>query len=257
MSILLHGKVYAFDLDGTLCHTPNGNEYAKSTPIKYRIIRVNQLHAAGHTIIIYTARGCKSGCTPELRALTKQQLKDWGVSYATLVMGQKIFYDQLIDDKAISDIQWEKEEGVGQPGIIAGSFELMHPGYIKQFNDVAAMMPHIIVALHENNGKRKQLMTVEERTEMLLSLRQVDKVIPYKTEKDLLELLKKNCPHVRILGNDYIGRDYTGMELGQAVHFVNRDHGWSTSKLINKLRGNTKNEGNRNRRRRVHRKSRS
>ena len=243
-------KVYAFDLDGTLCDTPNGNDYANSVPIRSRIIRVNLLHNAGHNIIIYTARGCKSGCTPELRDLTKKQLLDWKISHDSLVMGQKIFYDILVDDKAISVDQWDKESEVGTLGIIAGSFDIMHPGYIKQFNEAREICSRILVCLQEK-GKRPPLVPLDDRIEMLESLRQVDRVMVYKTENDLLDVLKINCPHVRILGSDYLGRNYTGQELGQDVYYANRDHGWSTTSFLSKIRkNNNHDQGNRNRRKR-------
>ena len=58
----------------------------------------------------------------------------------------------------------------------------------------------------------------------------------YQTEEDLLNLLTENTPHIRILGTDYKNKDYTGKNIpGNAVHFHNRDHGWSCSKLRNKI----------------------
>jgi len=230
-------KIYAFDLDGTLCHTPGGNDYLNSTPIQYRINYVNQLARQGHTIIIFTARGCRSGLTPELQALTANQLKDWRITHHELIMGHKPHFDLLIDDKAVHVSRWERENPVGPPGIIAGSFDVMHPGYIEMFDDAIKVCSRLIVCLQER-GKRPSFMSVEDRKMMLLSLKQVNEVIPYKTEADLLQVLKKNSPHVRILGEDYIDKDYTGMELHQDVYFINRKHGWSTTKLLQKIRGN-------------------
>lgn len=244
-------KVYAFDLDGTLCHTPNGNDYANSTPIKSRIIHANRLFAKGNRIIIYTARGCKTGLTSHLEALTKHQLKEWKISHHELVMGQKIHYDILVDDKAISADRWEKEQELGTLGIISGSFDVLHPGYIKMFKEAELVCSRILVALQEK-GKRQPILSVEDRIERMMALRCVNKVITYTTEEDLVRVLKANSPHVRILGNDYIGKDYTGMHLGQDVHYVDRSHGWSTTRFLDKLRGNKqpKKKNNRNRRNR-------
>ncbi len=89
--------ILAFDLDGTLCKTV-GNDYKNSTPIQYRINRVNELYKTC-TIIIFTGRGSSSGIN--WTKLTKKQLKEWGVKHHRLIMG-KPSYDFLIDDKAMN-----------------------------------------------------------------------------------------------------------------------------------------------------------
>ena len=47
----------------------------------------------------------------------------------------------------------------------------------------------------------------------------------------MVELLKGLQPDIRFLGDDYRGRTYTGFELNIPVHYLNRDHGWSTTKF--------------------------
>lgn len=89
---------YCFDLDGTLCTTEA--EYADAQPIPERIAVVNALYDAGHKIIIDTAR-CYvlKERLEEIRALTLNQLKLWGVQYHELRIGSKIAADVYVDDK--------------------------------------------------------------------------------------------------------------------------------------------------------------
>lgn len=87
---------YAFDLDGTLCTLTNG-EYEKAEPLWDRIDHVNNLHALGHVILIFTARGAMS--KRDLRSFTESQLLSWGVKFDELITG-KPHFDILIDDKA-------------------------------------------------------------------------------------------------------------------------------------------------------------
>ena len=91
--------IFCFDLDNTLCSSPNLN-YSEAVPLKSRIQAVQSLHREGHKIIISTARGSKSGLNFE--ALTRRQLDLWGLDFATLHMG-KPAADFYVDDKAISD----------------------------------------------------------------------------------------------------------------------------------------------------------
>lgn len=89
-------KTFAFDLDGTLCTLTDG-KYDTAEPYLDRIRHVNTLFDAGHTILIFTARGATS--KRDLRDFTLDQLSAWGVKFHELVTG-KPHFDLLIDDKA-------------------------------------------------------------------------------------------------------------------------------------------------------------
>ena len=123
-----------------------------------------------------------------------------------------------------------------QNGIIAGSFDLIHPGYIKMFLEAKKICKHLSIALHEDptlqrDKKQKCILSTDEREEILLSIRYVDRVFRYKTEEDLYNLLNQNKFEVRILGDDYIDKQITGPNLSNNIHYINRSHGWSTTKL--------------------------
>jgi FMN phosphatase YigB (HAD superfamily) len=87
---------YIFDLDNTLCSDTNGN-YKEAKPFLDRIKRVNELHKK-NIIIIYTGRGLKT----KSQALTRKQLKEWGVKYHELIF-KKPFYHFWVDDRCIKD----------------------------------------------------------------------------------------------------------------------------------------------------------
>lgn len=89
--------IYCFDLDGTLC-SDTGGDYANATPRPEVISKLNELYDAGHTIIVYTARGSTTGL--DWRELTEAQLKSWNVKHHRLIMG-KPGGDVFIDDKCI------------------------------------------------------------------------------------------------------------------------------------------------------------
>lgn len=120
-------------------------------------------------------------------------------------------------------------------GIIAGNFDVLHPGYIKMFKAAAEKCDCLIVLLHkdpsiERPDKLKPILSVEERKEMLLELKSICDVIPYTYEIQLLDILKSGDFDIRFLGDDYIGKSFTGDNLNIPIHYLNRDHGWSTTK---------------------------
>jgi glycerol-3-phosphate cytidylyltransferase len=121
-------------------------------------------------------------------------------------------------------------------GVIAGNFDVIHPGYIKMFKECKSYCKQFIVLLHtdqsiERPHKLKPILTKEERTEILTSIRFINGIAYYTYEKELVDLLKRLSPDIRFLGDDYRGKTYTGFELDIPIHYLNRDHGWSTTKF--------------------------
>lgn len=121
-------------------------------------------------------------------------------------------------------------------GVIAGNFDVIHPGYIKMFKECKSYCEQFIVLLHtdpsiERPEKLKPILTKEERTEVLTSIKFIDGIAYYTYEKELVDLIKRLSPDIRFLGDDYRGKTYTGFELDIPIHYLNRDHGWSTTKF--------------------------
>ena len=121
-------------------------------------------------------------------------------------------------------------------GIIAGNFDIIHPGYVAMFKECKDNCDRFIVLLHsdpsiERPNKLKPILSTEERVEMLKCFRQIDDVLTYNLESELHELIVLLKPDIRFLGDDYKEKDYTGKDLNIPVHWIGRDHGWSTTKF--------------------------
>jgi glycerol-3-phosphate cytidylyltransferase len=121
-------------------------------------------------------------------------------------------------------------------GVIAGNFDVLHPGYIAMFKEMKENCDCLIVLLHtdpsiERPHKLRPILSSSERKEMLESLKYVDDVIRYTYEEQLLDLLKMGEFDIRFLGDDYINKPFTGDNLKIPIHYMNRDHGWSTTKF--------------------------
>ena len=126
-------------------------------------------------------------------------------------------------------------------GIICGSFDLIHPGYVRMFKDAKNVCEELVVALQgdptiDRPDKCRPVQSLEDRREVLESLLHIDHIETYNTEKELLELLQNVLYDVRILGTDYVGRDdYTGAKIGKPVYYHERNHEYSTTSLKNKI----------------------
>ena len=124
-------------------------------------------------------------------------------------------------------------------GIIAGNFDVIHPGYIEMFNEMKKHVNEIHVLLHIDPSlnrpeKIKPILSVLDRKMTLMALNGIIEVSSYNTEQELLQLIIDINPEIRFLGENYINRaDYTGYGLPPKIIFLKRDHGWSTTKFKN------------------------
>ena len=80
-------------------------------------------------------------------------------------------------------------------------------------------------------SKYKPVIPIYERYKTLMSIKYIDEVYIYQTEEDLLNLINFFKPDVRILGEDYIGKSFTGDDLPIKIIYTTRSHGWSTTKI--------------------------
>ena len=124
----------------------------------------------------------------------------------------------------------------GKIGFTAGNFDLLHPGYIYTFETAKEHCDYFMVFLQRDPSetrftKYKPVVPLYERYKTLMSIKYIDEVVCYDDEDDLLRLIEFYKPDVRILGDDYIGKRFTGDHLSIEVIYTTRSHGWSTTKI--------------------------
>lgn len=121
-------------------------------------------------------------------------------------------------------------------GLVTGSFDLIHPGYIRLLKDAKSVCEYLVVALQDDpsidrpKSKSKPVFTKKERFEILMSIRYVDEVRYYQTEDELILLILDIRPDIRILGTDYLNKPITGKGMTR-IYYHDRNTGWSTTKL--------------------------
>ena len=121
-------------------------------------------------------------------------------------------------------------------GVIAGNFDVIHPGYIYMFDECKKHCDILLLLLHDDPSierpeKIKPILDLNERNMILSSLKQIDRIITYQIESDLYDILKTEQIDIRFLGDDYKDKAFTGDDLGIPIHFLDRSHGWSTTKF--------------------------
>jgi len=130
-------------------------------------------------------------------------------------------------------------------GITASCFDLFHSGHVLMLQEAKEQCDRLVVALQtdptiDRPEKNKPVQSLVERYIQLEGCKYVDQIIPYTTEEDLLNILQCYDWDVRIIGEDYYGKRFTGDDLGIETYYNSRRHGFSTSELRKRIEnGNT------------------
>ena len=125
-------------------------------------------------------------------------------------------------------------------GITFGAFDLFHAGHIKMLEEAKSRCDFLIVGLQldpsiDRPKKNKPTQTIVERYVQVRSCKYIDEIIPYKTEQDLIDILSSFKIDLRIIGEEYQDKGFTGKEYckkkGIEIYYNKREHRFSSSAL--------------------------
>lgn len=133
-------------------------------------------------------------------------------------------------------------------GFTCSAFDLLHAGHVQMLRDAKDQCDYLICGLQvdptlDRPSKNQPIQTVVERYTQLKAVSYVDEIIPYSTEADLEDILAMYHINVRILGEEYRDKDFTGKDICRKrdidLHFNKRDHRFSSSGLRKRVCENT------------------
>jgi glycerol-3-phosphate cytidylyltransferase len=121
-------------------------------------------------------------------------------------------------------------------GFTCSTFDLFHAGHVMMLREAKEQCDYLIVGLQtdptiDRPEKNKPVQGVFERFVQLNACVHVDEIIPYATEKELRDMLQSFKIDVRILGEEYKDKEFTGYDLPMEFYFNKRRHSFSTSEL--------------------------
>lgn len=130
-------------------------------------------------------------------------------------------------------------------GFTCSTFDLFHAGHLLMLEEAKKQCDYLVVGLQTDptidrpTEKNKPVQSVFERFVQLKACKYVDEVIPYATEKDLVDILLSYPINVRILGDEYENKEFTGkyecISKGIEFYFNRREHSFSTTELRNRV----------------------
>ena len=125
-------------------------------------------------------------------------------------------------------------------GFTCSTFDLLHAGHVMMLREAKAQCDYLICGLRvdpsaDRPEKNSPIQSIVEREAQLAAIKYVDEVIIYCTEDDLCDIINMYPIDIRILGEEYRDRDFTGKDeckkRGIQLYFNKREHRFSTSDL--------------------------
>ena len=130
-------------------------------------------------------------------------------------------------------------------GITCSTFDLLHTGHILMLEESKNNCDYLIACLQtdptiDRPNKNKPIQTIFERYTQLKSVKYVDEIIVYDTEKDLENIFASTEATIRFIGEEYLDKDFTAKQIcldkGISIFYNTRKHSYSSTELRNRIK---------------------
>tara|TARA_R110000772_G_scaffold16902_7_gene47632 strand:+ start:273 stop:719 length:447 start_codon:yes stop_codon:yes gene_type:complete len=127
----------------------------------------------------------------------------------------------------------------GTIGFTASTFDLLHAGHVVMLEEAKRHCDYLIVGLQVDptldRDKNAPIQSIVERQIQLSAIKYVDEIVVYTTEADLEDLLLTLPINIKVMGEEYKNKDFTGKQIckdrGIKVIYNGRDHSFSSTSL--------------------------
>jgi glycerol-3-phosphate cytidylyltransferase len=123
-------------------------------------------------------------------------------------------------------------------GFTSSAFDLFHAGHVVMLAGARDQCDFLIAGLlvdptqDRPDTKHRPVQSVFERWILCQSCEYIDMVIPFETEKDLIDMLTIIKPNKRFVGEEYRGTQHTGWDIpGIEIVYNERRHSFSSTEL--------------------------
>ena len=122
-----------------------------------------------------------------------------------------------------------------------GCFDVLHRGHIELFKYAKSLGDVLYVGVDSDEkvnvdkGSGRPINCLDDRIQMLESIRYIDKVFKFHTREGLIALVAATAPDILVIGADWKGKPVVGSEYAREVKFFERIDGYSTTKIIQNI----------------------
>ena len=128
----------------------------------------------------------------------------------------------------------------GTIGFTCSTFDLLHAGHVVMLEEAKRHCDYLIVGLQtdptlDRPQKNAPIQSIVERQIQLSAIKYVDEIVIYSTEADLEDLLLTLPIDVKVMGEEYKSKDFTGKQIckdrGIKMVYNGRDHSFGSTSL--------------------------
>ena len=124
---------------------------------------------------------------------------------------------------------------------VNGTFDLLHPGHLQLLNFAKTHGDHLMVAIDtdervkEKKGPTRPIYNQDDRAFFLRTLKPVDQVEMFSSDKELETLIKEYQPDIMIVGSDWKGKSVIGSYYASKLIFFDRIEEYASTKTIQSI----------------------
>ena len=121
---------------------------------------------------------------------------------------------------------------------VNGCFDILHRGHIELFKYANSLGDYLVVGVDDDDrvraskGKGRPFNCLEDRVEMLRSIRYINEVVCFSTDKELDRKVMLSGADVMVVGSDYEDKKVIGSDHVKEVKFYRKIDGYSTTKIL-------------------------
>ena len=121
---------------------------------------------------------------------------------------------------------------------VNGTFDLLHRGHLELLNYASSLGDWVCVGIdtddrvRKKKGPKRPIHNQEERKFFLESLKAVNEVRFFSSDKELENLVKSVDPDIMIVGSDWKGKSVIGSYHAAKLIFFDRIGDYATTKTI-------------------------
>ena len=121
---------------------------------------------------------------------------------------------------------------------VNGCFDVLHRGHIELLKYAKSLGDVLIVGIDSDErvsllkGPSRPVNSLEDRIEMLISIKYVDKVVYFSCESELESQVLISEADIMVVGSDYENKNVVGSRHVKEVKYYRKIDGYSTTKIV-------------------------
>ena len=119
-----------------------------------------------------------------------------------------------------------------------GTYDVIHTGHIALLNYAKSLGDYLLVALdaderiRESKGITRPVNNEQIRGVVMENFKAVDEVVFFNSDEELIDIIKRYNPDIRVIGSDWKGKPIVGEEFCREIAFFDRVNDESTTRTL-------------------------